>query len=65
MLKTTMTMICLAASLASCGNFGGASFCDLAERLETDEETARYLLKHDRALVVDMNVHNRLVDRCK
>jgi hypothetical protein len=48
--------------LASCAKIG--DFCDLAERLETDEATARYLLAHDRALVIEMNVQNKLLDRC-
>lgn len=64
-LITLTTPICLLALLAvsSCGLSG--SFCDLAERLETDEATARYILAHDRALVIEMNVQNRLLDRCR
>jgi hypothetical protein len=59
MLKIAMMMTLLLASCASVGDF-----CDLAERLETDETTARYLLENDRALVIEMNVQNRLLDRC-
>ena len=59
MLKVALTMILLTASCAKVGDF-----CLIAERLETDETTARYLLEHDRALVVDMNVQNKLLDRC-
>jgi len=51
------------ALLASCGRFTG-NFCDLAVRLETDEATAHYIVQHDRALIIEMNVHNRLLDQC-
>jgi len=64
MLTKTTTTILFLASLASCSPFAG-DFCDLAERLVTDEETARMLLARDRALVVQMNVQNKLLDRCK
>jgi len=59
MLKITMMMLLLTASCAKTGDF-----CDLAERLETDESTARYLLANDRALVINMNVQNELLDKC-
>lgn len=49
--------------LASCAATG--DFCDLAIRMEVDKESsARYLLEHERALLVDMNVNNKLLDRC-
>ena len=49
--------------LANCAKFT-ADFCDLAVRFETDDATARYLLTHDRTLIIDMNVQNRLLERC-
>ncbi len=63
MSKTLMMTSLLLVLLASCARFTGG-FCDLAVRLETDDETARYLLTHDRALIIDMNVQNRLLERC-
>ena len=63
MSKMLMMMSLSLVFLASCARFTG-DFCDLAVRLETDDETARYLLTHDRALIIDMNVQNRLLERC-
>jgi hypothetical protein len=63
MSKMLMMMSLSLVFLASCARFTG-DFCDLAVRFETDEATARYLLTHDRALIIDMNVQNRLLERC-
>jgi|FLOH01.1.fsa_nt_gi hypothetical protein len=63
MLRSLMMMSLSLALLASCASFTG-NFCDLAVRLETDEATARYIVQHDRALIIEMNVHNRLLDQC-
>ena len=60
-----MRVLILLVGLTGCANaMSGATFCDLAVRFETDDETARYLLTHDRALIIDMNVQNRLLERC-
>ena len=64
MSKMLMMMSLSLVLLASCAKFTGDTFCDLAVRFETDDETARYLLTHDRALIIDMNVQNRLLERC-
>ena len=63
MSKMLMMTSLLLVLLASCAKFTG-DFCDLAVRFETDEATARYLLTHDRTLIIDMNVQNRLLERC-
>jgi hypothetical protein len=63
MSKMLMMMSLSLVFLASCARFTG-DFCDLAVQFETDDETARYLLTHDRALIIDMNVQNRLLERC-
>jgi hypothetical protein len=63
MSKMLMMMSLSLVFLASCARFTG-DFCDLAVRFETDDATARYLLTHDRALIIDMNVQNRLLERC-
>jgi hypothetical protein len=63
-LKIVAMLSCSMVLLAggSC-SFQG-SFCEIARPMETDETTARYLLENDRALVIEMNVQNRLLDRC-
>mgnify|MGYP006883091210 CR=1 FL=1 len=62
-----LTMFLLAAFSVSgsmCASPG--DFCDLGIRMETEKENvALYLLEHDRALLVDMNVNNKMLDRCK
>jgi len=59
-----MRSLFLVFFVSSCGMTG--SFCDLAEPLKVSQRSsAEYLLAHERQLVVDMNVHNRLLQQCK
>ena len=64
--KTAMTVILsmVFLSVSSCaGGFQG-NFCDLAFRMEVkNEASAVYLLRNERDLLIDMNVHNRTIDR--
>ena len=63
--RTTLTTISFLVFFLvnSCGLRG--SFCDLGERLEVkNRDSAVYLLEHERALLITMNVQNKMLDLC-
>ena len=62
MSKIAMMMTLLVGSCL--GNFDG-DFCDLGEEMRVKKEaSARYLLEHERELLVKMNVQNKMLDKC-
>jgi len=69
MSKTLKLMILSLAFFASgCAWFAGeyvGDFCDLGIQMKTDDEVlARTIAERDIGLIVDMNVNNKLLDRC-
>lgn len=56
--RSWTTLVCLTALLAGCGMTTN-SYCDIASPLLFDsQKTVDWLLQHDRALLVDIIVHN-------
>lgn len=56
------TLLMMSLFLASCAS---GDFCDLATPMVVDDiKSAAFLVKHERELVVNMNVHNDLLSKC-
>lgn len=58
-----MTLFPALLAVSGCVTPSG-NFCDVSQRLGTDAATARILLDRDRQFVLDLNVHNQMVDDC-
>ena len=59
-----MTTVCVSVLLAGCGLRMTDSYCDIAKpHLFSDENTVDWLLRNDRALLVDTTVHNETYAR--
>jgi hypothetical protein len=60
-----MTLACLTALVSGCGTtISGDSYCDIASPLLFDSQrTVDWLVANDRALLVDVIVHNETNDR--
>ena len=59
-----MIAACGAALLSGCATVTGNSYCDIARpHYFNSEDTVDWLIDHDRALLVDVTVHNETYER--